>query len=70
MPQDSSLQLVQLIRFCSSVVRVYFKNYKKLKIYEQKLIEKEQITSSYRHLTGTYKSIPVDISDFVNSDYY
>ena len=30
------------MRSCSSVVRVYFKKfYKKLKIYEQKLIQKE-----------------------------
>ena len=31
------------MRFCSSVARVYCKNfYKKLKIYEQKLIQKER----------------------------
>ena len=32
------------MRFCSSVVRVYmyFKNYKNLKIYERKLIQKER----------------------------
>ena len=36
------------MRFCSSVVRVYVKHCKKLKMYEQKLIQKEQITSLHQ----------------------